>query len=411
MNFSRTILTFLPGIFLVGFNIGTGSVTTMTKAGATYGLSLLWTVLLSCLVTYFMIVTYGRFTLISGETAIYAFRKHIHPVVAWFFVVVLTLAVSGSVMGVMGIIANVSSEWSKSWIQGGISPIYFAIFFICSVYAIFWNGKTKFFEKAMAVIVGVMVGSFVLSFFILMPSPGEILQGMVPNIPEVSSGKSQGPFLVIASMVGTTVFSGLFIIRTTLVKEAGWVEKDLNTQKYDAMLSAAMMFLISFTIMATASSTLHVEGLSLNQVSEMLGLLEPVAGTFAVGIFATGIVAAGLSSQLPNVLMLPWLLCDYQQVPRDLTASHHRIMTFFISLLGLVVPIFKAPPVMVMIVSQAFTALILPATVLSILYLGNLKKVMGNRSNDWRKNTILVLILLFSVLISGSGIKGLLGTI
>lgn len=411
MKFSRTISTFLPGIFLVGFNIGTGSVTAMTKAGATYGLSLLWTVLLSCLVTYFMIVTYGRFTLISGETAIYAFRKHIHPFVAWFFVVVLTMAVSGSVMGVMGIIANVSSEWSKGWIQGGISPIYFAIFFICSVYAVFWNGKTQFFEKAMAVIVGVMIGSFVLSFFLLMPSPGEILQGMVPNIPEVPSGRSQGPFLVIASMVGTTVFSGLFIIRTTLVKEAGWVEKDLKTQKYDAMLSAAMMFLISFAIMATAASTLHVEGLNLNRVSEMLGLLKPVAGTFAVSIFATGIVAAGLSSQLPNVLMLPWLLCDYQQVPCDLTATHHRIMTFFISLLGLVVPIFKAPPVMVMIVSQAFTALILPATVLSILYLGNVKEVMGNRSNDWRKNAILVLILLFSILISGSGIKGLMGAL
>ena len=86
-------------------------------------------------------------------------------------------------------------------------------------------------------------------------------------------------------------------------------------------------------------------------------------------------------------------------------------MTFFISLLGLVVPIFKAPPVMVMIVSQAFTALILPATVLSILYLGNVKEVMGNRSNDWRQNTILVLILLFSILISGSGIKGLMGTL
>jgi hypothetical protein len=28
---------FLPGIFLLGFNIGTGSVTTMAKAGASYG--------------------------------------------------------------------------------------------------------------------------------------------------------------------------------------------------------------------------------------------------------------------------------------------------------------------------------------------------------------------------------------
>jgi hypothetical protein len=38
---SRLLALFLPGIFLLGFNIGTGSVTAMTKAGATYGMSLL----------------------------------------------------------------------------------------------------------------------------------------------------------------------------------------------------------------------------------------------------------------------------------------------------------------------------------------------------------------------------------
>ena len=43
---------FLPGIFLLGFNIGTGSVTTMATAGANYGMSLLWTVLISCAATY-----------------------------------------------------------------------------------------------------------------------------------------------------------------------------------------------------------------------------------------------------------------------------------------------------------------------------------------------------------------------
>ena len=36
-----TLALFLPGIFLLGFNIGTGSVTTMATAGANYGMSLL----------------------------------------------------------------------------------------------------------------------------------------------------------------------------------------------------------------------------------------------------------------------------------------------------------------------------------------------------------------------------------
>ena len=47
-----TLALFLPGIFLIGFNIGTGSVTTMAKSGANYGMGLLWAVLISCVATY-----------------------------------------------------------------------------------------------------------------------------------------------------------------------------------------------------------------------------------------------------------------------------------------------------------------------------------------------------------------------
>jgi Mn2+/Fe2+ NRAMP family transporter len=92
----------LPGIFLLGFNIGTGSVTAMAKAGAEHGMSLLWTIVASCLCTFFMINLYGRDTLVTGETALQAFRKHLHPALALFFIVALTAGVCASVMGVMG---------------------------------------------------------------------------------------------------------------------------------------------------------------------------------------------------------------------------------------------------------------------------------------------------------------------
>ena len=126
-NFAKGLALFLPGIFLLGFNIGTGSVTAMAKAGADYGMTLLWTIVASCLCTFFMINQYGRYTLITGETALEAFRKHIHPSVGIFFIAALTAGVCGSVMGVMGIVAEICYEWSKSLVMGGISPIYFAI--------------------------------------------------------------------------------------------------------------------------------------------------------------------------------------------------------------------------------------------------------------------------------------------
>jgi len=405
-KFTKTLAIFLPGIFLLGFNIGTGSVTAMAKSGATYGMSLLWTIMLSCLATYFMIRIYGKYTLVTGETALQAFRKHIHPAVGIFFIVALTAGVSGSVIGVMGIVADISYEWSKTMIDGGISPIYFAAFFIALVYYIFWNGKTQFFERSLAVIVAIMSGCFILNFFIMMPPPIEILKGMIPNLPAVPADQGKGPFLVIASMVGTTVFSGLFIIRTTLVKEAGWTIADMQKQRNDAILSVAMMFVISGSIMAAAAGTLYAEGLGLSEASQMIELLEPLVGSFATSIFAVGIIAAGVSSQFPNVLMLPWLLCDYSQSERKMTLPRYRIMVLIISLLGLVVPIFEARPIFVMIVSQAFQSIILPVTVGCILYLGNRKNLMGEHKNSMTDNIILTAILLFSIVTTSMGIKG-----
>ncbi len=405
-RFSKALALFLPGIFLLGFNIGTGSVTAMAKAGATYGMSLLWTIVASCLATYFMISAYGRFTLVTGETALWAFRKHIHPAVGIFFIVALTAGVSGSVMGVMGIVAEVSSEWSRTFVDGGIHPAWFAALFVALVYFIFWNGQTQFFERSLAVVVAIMSACFLLNFFILMPPPIEILKGLVPSLPEVPLDQGQGPYLVIASMVGTTVFSGLFIIRTTLVKEAGWTIADARKQRNDAIVAVAMMFIISGSIMASAAGTLHVAGLGLDKASQMIDLLEPLAGSFATAIFVIGIVAAGVSSQFPNVLMLPWLLCDFNGTERKMTLPRYRVMVLVISLLGLVVPLFEARPVFVMIVSQAFNAVILPVTVACILYLGNRKDLMGEHRHTGMANLALTAILLFSLVTTSMGIRG-----
>jgi len=344
----------------------------------------------------------------TGETALQAFRKHIHPAVGIFFIIALTAGVSGSVMGVMGIIAEISFEWSKAIIAGGIAPIYWAAFFVSLVYFIFWNGRTQVFERSLAVIVAIMAASFVLNFFLMMPPAFDMAKGLVPSVPAVAEGESQGPLLLIASMVGTTLFSGLFIIRTTLVKEAGWTLDDDKQQRRDAIFAVVMMFVISAAIMAAAAGTLHAEGIGLDKPAQMINLLEPLAGYLAASVFAIGIIAAGVSSQFPNVLMLPWLLCDYQNSPRNMTLPKYRIMVFFISLLGLVVPLFEARPLFVMIASQAFNVALLPATVACIFYLGNRADLMGALRHSLLTNTALATIFLFSLLMSYMSFQGLL---
>ena len=405
----KILHSLLPGIFLLGFNIGTGSVTAMAKAGADYGMSLLWTIFLSCLITFFLIHIYGKYTIVTGETALEAFKKHIHPAIGIFFIVALGTNVCGSVMGVMGIISEVCYEWSKLFITGGIQPIYFALFFVLLVYLLFLVGRTKFFEKALAVIVAVMAFCFIINFFILIPPVHDILKGLIPSVPSTGSGSAA--FLVIASMVGTTVFSGLFIIRTTLVKEAGWSMKDFKAQRNDALFSAFMMFIISASVMASAAGSLFLKGIGLEKVSEMINLLEPLAGSLAVFIFVTGLIAAGVSSQFPNVLLVPWLLCDYNQSARDMKKLKYRVFVFLISILGLVVPIFHARPIIVMIASQAFGALILPFTVACIIYLGNKKSILGSFKFTLPTNISLIMIFIFSIIMSYMGFEGLFSTL
>ncbi|NNC99899.1 MAG: divalent metal cation transporter, partial [Gammaproteobacteria bacterium] len=288
----------------------------------------------------------------------------------------------------------------------GIAPIYFAAFFISLVYFIFWNGKTEFFERSLAVIVAIMSACFLINFFIMMPPPLDIIRGLVPSIPQVTPGSGSNSLLVIASMIGTTVFSGLFIIRTTLVKEAGWTLKDYSKQRNDAIFSVSLMFVISASIMAAAAGTLHVEGIGLSKASQMIVILEPLAGSIATSIFAFGLIAAGVSSQFPNVLMIPWLLCDYTGSERDMTLTKYRVMVLLISLLGLVVPIFEARPVLVMIVSQSFNAVILPITVACIFYLSNRTDLMGEHKNTWIANSVLAAIFLFSIFTSFIAIGG-----
>ena len=405
-NFFKLLL---PGIFLFGFTVGTGSVTSMAKAGADYGMSLLWTIFISCAITFFLISLFGKFTLATGLTALQAFKKHIHPAVSLFFIVALTTQISGSVIGVMGILADVCYEWSKNFVDGGISPLYCSLFFIGFVYVIFLIGKIEVFEKVLALFVAVMAVCFLINFFILMPPAKDIAQGMIPNVPDISPDKSA--FLVIASMVGTTVFSGLFILRTILVKEAGWTLADAKIQNRDALFSAFLMFIVSMSIMAAAAGSLYVEGVTLVNVTQMIYLLEPLAGAAAVTIFTVGLIAAGISSQFPNVALLPWLLDDFFERKPNLKRPSYRIIALVISSLGLIVPIFNAKPIAVMVSSQAFGALVLPATVASIFYVGNKQSLMKEYKFSTVTNVLLILIFVFALVMSYMSYNGILTTL
>ena len=400
------IAAIAPGIFLVGYNIGTGSITTMASAGADYGMMMTWPLLLSCIFTYVLIITFGKYTAVTGETALSSFRRHFGSAVTLFILASLLFSEWVSAMGVMGIIVQVVHEWSRPITPGhtGFNSIVLAALFGALLYLFFWNGKHKVFEKILAFFVFLMGLSFVLTMFMVIPDPGEVIAGLVPRIP-----KGTNALLLMAGMVGTTMGAILYVVRSILVQEEGWGVEDLKKEKKDALFASSMMFLLSVAVMASAAGTLYPAGLHIENAIDMVKLMEPLAGRFAVSVFVTGIVSAGLSSLFPIILLAPWLFADYSNRPRNMRSLSSRLLVLFGVLLGLVIPVFGGRPVLIMIVAMALTSIASPLVIGLMILLVNKKKVMGEYTPSTAFNILLVIIFLFTLFVAGAGMKGIAG--
>ncbi|MGS0524373.1 NRAMP family divalent metal transporter [Zobellia nedashkovskayae] len=368
---------------------------------------LLWTVLASCIVTYYLIVLFSRYTMVTGETAIQGIKKHIHPSVAIILLTALTIIIVSALAGLLGILADVMSVWSETVLPFELSSFFWAIFIGTLVYIVIWIGNYAFFEKILAVLVAIMGLAFVTTMFMNFPSFSDLMKGFVPSIPQVAEGSDNSPFIILAGMVGTTVSVFAFIIRSQIVQDMGWKMSDNTIQKRDAFVSASMMFLISAAVLITASSTLYVQGLSMNNVAEMIPLMEPIAGKAALSVFVIGILAAGLSSHLPNMLVIPWLIIDYKEQERNTKTTYYRIMLFILTLTSILGTALGFKPVFILMLSQACIAIVLPITIGSIFYLTCKRELMNTHVNKIHDVIILSIVMLFSLYVSSLGIEGL----
>src|SRR5690554_6215430 len=385
-----------PGIFLIGYNIGTGSITTMAKVGAEYGMTLAWALALSCIFTYVLMVAYGKTTLVSGHTALYNIKQHIKfgSVLAIYIIIALIVGEILALIGIFGIVVDLLQEGSRMlWGGEGFSTLSITIVLVVGAYSLLWFGNYKVFEKVLMFFVTLMVMAFFVVFFMVKPSVSNLISGLAPRIPD-----EPGVLHLIAAIAGTTCSAAVFIVRSTVVAEKGWGIGDLKNEKRDAAVSASVMFILSMVIMAVSAGTLHVMGIRLNNTLEMISLFEPIGGKAAAFVLILGIAGAGISTIFPIVLIAPWLISDFMGKSRDLKSPMYRILGLLGILFGFGMQFIEATPPFVMVFSQAFQALILPAVAIPIFILINQKSLMKGHAAGLKMNIGLVAVILFSLM-------------
>jgi len=402
----KFLLSFGPGIFAIGYTIGTGSVTSMIVAGNNFGMDLLWVLLCSCLFTGVLIYVSGSYYLLTKETALYAVKQHLPFGKAIAIAIIATVGIGqwNSLIGILGITSNVvfeilvinfpGLEGHKYGVVLGLAVLIMSIF-----YTLLIKGDYSIFEKVLALFVSMMGLSFIFTLFFVFPLPVDVIQGLIPTIPKV-----EGAGILLAAFVGTTMASATFLSRPLFIQGKGWTEKDFNTQRTDAIIAAVLIFVISGAIMAVASGSLHGKGIEITHVLDMSQALEPSVGKFAVSIFFIGTLSAGLSSIFPCLIIVPLMLGDFNSGKLDVRSLRFRLITGVGSILALSVPLFGVNPIKGQIFTQVFNVFALPLVVISFLLLWN-RKNAGLPEKRLLTNIIMVGAFIFSLIIMVNGLS------
>lgn len=402
-----------PGIFCIGYTIGTGSITSMTKAGSMYGMQLLWVLIISVFCLWILMEAYGRYALVTGDTALYGFRKNFRfgKTIALVTIVSITIGQWGGLSGILGISSNAIYEMIQLFFYGSARNKYeywyilgISVIIIVIMYSLLSIGKYSLFEKILVVFVTIMGISFFISMFITFPSVEEVARGFTFQIPEGKGGN-----LMAAAFVGTTMAAATFIVRPLVVHGKGWTKNDLKQQSNDALTSAILIFLISSSVMISATGAIYGTGKSVTKVLDMMNTLEPFFGKFAVALFITGVLSAGLSSIFPILMIAPILYSDYKGDKLDLKSKHYKILTAVASIFGLIIPILGSNPIVAQIASQVVNVFILPIVVGGIIILINKEKLMGKHKAGMMMNLGLITAFIFSCLISYTGVLAIIG--
>lgn len=407
MHTLKRLLAILgPGIFAIGYTIGTGSVTSMAKAGSQYGLQLVWVLFLSCLFSGVLMEAYGRMAVVTGETALHAIKRHLPfgRTLALLILVGVATAQYTCLGGILTLSSGAIYETLGMFFpslpkESYAATLGIAAVLIAAVYGLLMIGRYSFFEKVLAFFVMLMGLTFILSMFVVWPSPDILKQAVIPSIPN-----EPGALLMIAAFVGTTMAAPTFVTRPLLLKEKGLTTDNLKEQSLDALVSASLMFVISGAIMFVAAGALYAHGKDIVKILDMVHTLEPVAGKFAVALFMAGTLSAGLSSIIPILMVAPLLISDYRVGHMEPRSKAFRLICLAAACFGLIVPALGGRnPVAVTVMAQISNVFVLPLTVFVILVLVNRPALLGKHRAGLFLNAGLALAFLFSCIIAVTG--------
>lgn len=365
-NFLKSLI---PGIILAAVVFGPSKMTITTKLGAEYGYSLEWIVIVAI---FFMAIFTGMGSRIgssSDKSLLTLIREKFGNVVSIVIGVGIFLVAAsfqaGNTIGVGISIAESTGTSPKLWV---------VVFTLIGILLLSFRSFYKTLEKLMLILVGLMLLSFVATFFLAKPDINQIIGGFKPSLPSGSTG------LVIAFMASCFSIVGAFY-QSYLVRERAKING--NNSKDKSLTGVILLGVMSLVVMICGAAILNTKGIKVNSAMDMAGALEPLFGSYASIMFLAGLFGASFSSVVGNATLGGTLLGDGLGYGSDLSSKIIRILIALVMIIGAIVALlFGKLPLELIVMAQSVTIFLVPFIGYAMYAIANDEKIMGEKKNS-----------------------------
>ena len=380
-----------PGLVTGASDDDPSGIATYSQAGAQYGLSTLWTALITFPLMAAIQEMCARIGMVTSMGLTGTLKANYSKPVLYLMVVfsfpAIVLNIGADIAG-MGAVGNL--------LFPKIDAIFFSVGFTILLLIVIIFLPYQKIASVLKYLCMVLLVYFIVPF-LYKQDWMVILKGTF--IPTIKFDKNYISILV--AILGTTISPYLFFWQATMEVEDRKNKKILVLNKkimkeMKADVDFGMLFsnLVMFFIILTTGTVLFNGGIhQIDTVEQAAQALKPLAGNFAYLLFAVGVIGTGLLAIPVLSGSLSYIISETFGWKQGLDKKFHEAKAFYLVIaisliLGLLMTKLGISPVKALIYSAILYGLTAPVLITIILHIANNKKVMGTYSNGKLSNIL-----------------------
>jgi len=386
-----------------------GNFATNIQAGAKYGYTLLWVVLLANLIAILFQALSAKLGIVTGRNLAEMCRDNFPRPVVWAMWVVSEIAAMATDLaeflgGAIGLSLLLHIPLLGGMIVTGVV-----------VYAILMFERHGF--RPIELIIANLVATIVLCYLVevfIAPVDWELaaFHTIVPQIPD------RDALLLAVGIIGATVMPHAIYLHSGLTQARIPARNDnekrriVHISNQEVVIALAVAGLVNMAMVMMASSAFHAGHSDVAEIETAYHTLTPLLGAAAASVFLISLLASGISSSTVGTLAGQMIMQGF--IGFRIPIWVRRFVTM---LPAFVVVGFGANATYALIISQVVLSIALPFPMVALITFTRRTDIMGQFANTRLTQaaaivaTIVVLLLnLFLVLqLSGVEVSGLLG--